>query len=359
MKSNISVTTLACAGKCLDTTVKIISDNVLIYFRTSVSIVLSILVSVVGVIANVFNIIVYYKQGFKDSVNITFMALSVWDLAICFLSGVTAVLFVIEVYFPIPNYNVGSIGFVYVAYTRALMYILSTLTTVYLSCERCLCVLTPLKIKDIFTRPRTILVNVAIIMLGVASISPAWATQRTHWLFNPTNNITQLVLWLSANRRDIDLFIGTLTGMLSPIAAQVIITISSGFMIHGINKSSKFRNTTNLERSRKTYNSKNESKIAGTTFHKTMNMMTNNELKLTIVVVLLTIIFFVCNLPLVMNVFVRVFFPEVDIGKPQENLYELLYSLVFQCVLVKSTVNIFVYYYASSRYRRDFLSLYC
>lgn len=362
-EGNFTVSTVACSDSCLDKATKIIRDDVLFYFRSAVSIILTILIATVGFTANTFNIIVYYKQGFRDSVNITFMALSVWDLSLCFFCGVAAVCSLIDTYFPLRYFNTLPIKYVYVAYSRGFTYILATSVTVYLSVERCACVVFPLKVRGIFTTRRVILVNVSIVMFGLACATPAWATQGTQWVYSPADNITHLVLWISANRRQIDLFLDTFNGMALPILAQTVITIGTGLMIHGIKKSSRFRNKAdNLRMSSSGYSSKNKSLPTpngkNTNFPKRGNTMTNKDIKLTKVIALLTLIFFACNLPVVMNTFVRILFPEVDIGKQQQNLFELLIVIVYQCILVKSTVNIFVYYYASSRYKRYFFTLF-
>ncbi|CAG5134897.1 unnamed protein product [Candidula unifasciata] len=348
-------------GSRLESTVKIIPDGVMFYLRTAFSVVLTILVATVGIIANIVNIIVYHKLGFRDSVNITFMALSVWDLSLCLSCEIIAVFYLVDAYFPLPYFNTLPIRFVYIAHITALTNILSTIVTGFLSLERCVCIVFPLKVKEILTTRRVILVNLTIVMFGVAAICPAWATQATQWVFNPADNRTRLVLWLSANRHEIDVFVDTFNGMMIPMVAQVLITISSGFMIHGINKSSQLRKrSSNYGSLGDTYNpqSKSLSKVAGSHRLSKRKTMTSKDVKLTKVVVSLTILFFTCNFPAIVNIFVRLLFPEVNVGKQQHNVYEFLFVLVYLCSLVKSTVNIVVYVYASSRYRRELLILF-
>ncbi|CAG5132744.1 unnamed protein product [Candidula unifasciata] len=338
---------------------KIISDRVLFYCTTYLTIVLTSVISSLGVIANILNMIVYWKQGTKDNVNVTFMALSLWDFGVCFLSVLASACFVLEIYFPSPNIDYMSILYVYIAYARGLMYVLSTIVTVYLSIERCVCIILPFRIKEIFPKSRVVLANVMFVFFGVAFIGPAWATQGVQWEFNLRHNMTRLTLWLSVNRRDIDLFVDTFNGMVLPVVAQVLITVSAGFMIQGITKSVKFRQpSANIMKSKTT--NYNEETVQATSALQSLNKaMTSKDVKLTKVIVLLAFIFFFCNLPVFLVAFIRTMIPELDIGKGQYNLYIVLYAAVYQCVLINSTVSIFVYYNFSTRYRREFLTMFC
>lgn len=356
---NATTTDSAIADSYSEWSGSIISDHVLFFCKTYLTIVLTSVVSSLGVITNILNIIVYWKLGTKDNVNITFMSLSLWDFGVCFFSVLASVCFVLDSFFPSPEVDYMIVLYVYIAYVRGFMYVLSTLVTVYLSLERCICIMLPFKIKDIFTKSTVILANVAFVLFGVLCIGPAWATQGTQWELNPSTNVTRLTIWLAVNRRDIDLFVDIFNGMVLPLIAQVLITVSAAFMIRGINKSAKFRQqTVNLEKARTSTDFTYDLSQTTKTSHALNKTMTSKEVKITKVVILLALIFFSCNLPVFLVAFVRAMVPELDIGKPQYNLYIVLYAAVYQCVLINSTVSILVYYYVSTRYREVFVTLF-
>lgn len=339
--------------------VKVISDSEIFYFKTYFSMVLGILISSLGVTSNIMNITVYWKQGIRDSVKITFIALSMWDLNICLMSGLSSASYIIDIYFPSPDFSIISIQYVYFGYTRGFMFVLSTLVTVYLSIERSICIMLPFKVKYIFSASRVVLVNVIIVVFGLACYCPAWATQGVQWVFYPRINRTRLVLWLSHNRRDVDLFVDTFSGMVLPLVAQLLITVSAVFMIHGVRKSAKFRNQSNDVETPGTScsNSVGISPSSKLHTHTKAMTMTSKDIRLTKVVVLITIIFFACNLPVFVVAFLRLLIPDLDIGKPQQNLYAVVYAFVYFCGIVNSSVNIIVYYNVGTRYRHEFLRL--
>lgn len=320
---------------------------------------LTILFSVLGVTANVLNVLVYWRQGFSETVNITFVALSLWDLTACFLSCLSLPCYFLEMYFPLPAVNMLSVQYVFLGYTRGLMYVLSTLDTVYLSIERCVCIMAPFKVKDMFTAPRVRLVNLTILIFGLVCYCPAWATQGLQLVFDPENNRTRLVLWLSSNRRDVDIFVDTFNGMALPVLAQFLITISAGFMIQGIKNSLKFRHqAVNLSKAESKSSTKNNITTVSSRNLKKGNNLAKKDLKLTKVVIFLAMIFFICNAPVFIVAFVRALLPELDVGKQHYKLYLLLYSVVYLSGLINATVNIIVYYTVSTKYREEMVILF-
>lgn len=330
--------------------VPVIPDSVMIYVKTYIHIAFTILLSTLGTIANIINIIVYCSNGFKDSVNITFVTLSVWDLNVCVFTLLHSVCFIIDIYFPITQVKTMHILYVYIAYTKGFMYVLSTLVTVHLSVERCVCMTFPFKVKDILTTPRVILVNLIITMFGLGCYCPAWATQGLIWSTDPGTNMTRLVLWVSANRRYVDLFIDTFNGIVILLLSQLLISLSAWFMIQSMNKSTKFRQQAVSVQKPESYrevSSMNNVKV-----------MTNKDVKLTKVVITLSLIFFVCNLPVLIVAFLRALMPEIDVGKSQHNLYGVLYIIVYLFGIINSSVNIIVYHQVSTRYRREFRKLF-
>lgn len=339
-----------------------INEAALKFFNNYFTLVLLSVLSPLGVTTNILNIIVYWKQGIRENVNITFIALSFWDLLQCFLLLLSEICIIIERHFPHPTVYFMSIQFVYLAHSRGCTYVLSTLATVYLSIERSICITLPFKVKDIFTTTRVVLINLIILTIGLVCFCPAWASQGLQWAFDPRTNRTHLDLWLSDDRRKVDLFVDTFNGIVIPIAAQLLITISGGLMAQGISKSNKFRQkSTDTWKPAHLFNLNDELHTITTTSNSSARgkTMANKDIKLTKVVVSLASIFFVCNVPVVLVAILRAIIPELDVGKTLFRWYILLYTIVYFFGLINCTVNIFVYYNVSTRYRRDFLALFC
>lgn len=350
---NLTVTIIPYVDTQIVQLLRIIPDHmyyyVIIFFST-----LFALFSLFGISANVLNIVVYWKIGVRETCNITFIALSLWDLNICVLSLLIVLWFILDTCHLLPHLTIVSIQYVYIAYTRGFLYILSTLATVYLSIERSVCVVLPFYVKEIFNNRCTVLINLLIIIFGLVSYCPAWSTQGIQWINDPRTNMTHIGVWLSANRRDIDLFLDTLKGMVLPVVAQGLILVSAGFMIQGIKKGSEFRHqAANIMKSKSISATRRSNYIVKT------QIMTRKDMKLTQVVVFLAMIFFVCNFPVFVIAFIRATILEIYTVRQENNLYAVLYLTVYLCGTINSSVNIIVYYFVSTKYRQKFRNVFC
>ncbi|CAG5132617.1 unnamed protein product [Candidula unifasciata] len=356
-----NITTGDGVGQFCKETIQVNQNNYLLDILTHTCTTLIILFSVLGVATNVLNTVVYCQMGIRETVNITFIALSIWDLIACLCSCLTLICKFWETYFPLAAVNLLSVQYVYIGYTRGFMYDLSTIDTVYLTIERSVCIMIPFKVKDIFTTTRVCIINVIIVMFCVACFSPAWATQGLQWVFDPVFNMTRLSLWLSYNRRSISLFIDTFNGMVLPVLAQILIAVSAGVMIRGVKNSSKFRRqAANLTKIKDTFLTEQTttSKTLPSSHQSKNNITLNKDLKVTKVVILLAMIFFVCNSSVFIVAFIRVLIPEIDVGGQQYQLYAQLYALVVLSGMVNATVNIVVYYTVSTKYRKEIVRLF-
>ncbi|XP_005113541.1 uncharacterized protein LOC101850536, partial [Aplysia californica] len=135
-----------------------------IYFIRHIVNFLSLAVAMAGVAGNVINIVVFTCQGFKSSINIAFLALSVSDL----VTLVVLIFYIFVAWFEdttslpiLPRHTWHLVGW--------LLYALAfnnCSIAVYISVERCLSVALPLKVKAIITRKVTVF---SVVLIGSAS----------------------------------------------------------------------------------------------------------------------------------------------------------------------------------------------
>ncbi|XP_055897236.1 uncharacterized protein LOC129928192 [Biomphalaria glabrata] len=148
--------------------------------------------SLFGILVNTINLIVFYKQGFKATTNIAFLALSFADLfnlvdvelGLVFYNS-----FIVNAFpYPIERTELSNITSTpHPAFARVRSWIFVFLTT-----ERCLCIVFPLKIKRIITPFRTVVVLVIIYMLNIAVVVPFWFDMYVDWKYYPNVNKTML-----------------------------------------------------------------------------------------------------------------------------------------------------------------------
>ncbi|XP_059168515.1 uncharacterized protein LOC131950404 [Physella acuta] len=148
---------------------------------------------ILGIVANIVNILVFYRQGYDDSVNITLTALAVSDigalltLQVCNLMvnpwimnldlDVSVINFEELVSFYPHNYFIRVCGFI----------------TAFASFERCLCVVVPLKVKQIITKRVSIATNIFIFLILCLNLVPIYYVSYLDWVFIPELNKTKLI----------------------------------------------------------------------------------------------------------------------------------------------------------------------
>ncbi|RUS73843.1 hypothetical protein EGW08_018387 [Elysia chlorotica] len=128
-----------------------------------------ICVALCGILGNILVIITYAKIGLSESINISYCALGVSDLLVVLSIAWGAVCYV-------PAFIESDVPFlprqVVIITGDACIEMFGSCTawlTAFISLERCLCVLLPLKFKDIITWRRSILIILTIFTLTIAS----------------------------------------------------------------------------------------------------------------------------------------------------------------------------------------------
>ncbi|CAG5120541.1 unnamed protein product, partial [Candidula unifasciata] len=105
---------------------------------------LSGFISAFGIISNVINMLVFYRQGLHTAINIGFFSLAVFDMAtlICQIAWaiLAALVFQNDQLLPI---NYEDIQFMTIAYPREGFARDTCMITAFITAERCLCVVFP------------------------------------------------------------------------------------------------------------------------------------------------------------------------------------------------------------------------
>lgn len=338
-----------------------VSEAVLSHFITYILKPVNFLLSPLGVAASFVNIIIYCRQGIRESVNITFISLSSFNMIISFMFCVTEILHTIGQFASIETVNMMSLLEVYLTYSRGFTYIQVTLITVFLSLERCICIMFPVGVKHIFTPRRVIIINFIIAIFGIACHTPVWVSQGMHWVFDPSSNATRFEMWSSHIMPDVELFSITFNSFILPVFAQIHIAVFTGYMLRGLNQSMKFRHKCATAReSVKSFSGKEECLSVTTKvgFVERRKTMTSKDVMLTKVVVLLAVKYFIGNIPVLMISFLGILIPDIRFGKQHYNLYMMLYNLAFEFRVFNCMVDMLIYYKVSSKYRKEFLALF-
>ncbi|XP_059175059.1 uncharacterized protein LOC131955102 [Physella acuta] len=314
--------------------------------------------SLLGCVGNVINLVTFVSMGLGDGVTVSFLFLSVSDLA--YLVTVTASSvafdFVIAesvesfaVSFPVDPFGVYAI-FVNVG---SALYTITLLTTTLLSVARCLSISRPLQFRHSFTRLRIIVTLSLASAASIATVVPLLTYMEIKTQFDSRINATRPSLAISPRRKQDYLY--AFRDAILPLIAEFILIICVFVMRKCLQQSIKFRQTNSAgiepeNTSKNTTDKSNNDPHVKENRDKTK--FSGKELQVIQQMILISSIFIVCNLPKILVNAVEIFLPGFTLGGMYRSFY-LIFNIfrdLFQICI--SGTNVFIYFRYSSKFRK-------
>ncbi|KAK0047368.1 G-protein coupled receptor, partial [Biomphalaria pfeifferi] len=201
------------------------------------------MVAAFGIAFNIINIIVYVSQGFRDSVNISFTTLACSDIG-GLLSALWYGIGLNPDFVRLVNYAYSPSEFMNftAAWPRAYFSKITCWITVFITLERCMCIVAPLKVKTLLTPKRTAVCMLVLYCLGVIITFPHAYLNAVFlvWKFDFVSNRTFLGFGYGPNYHNIDL-IGGFINTMSIIIPLGVLIISTGLIIVELQRKSLWR----------------------------------------------------------------------------------------------------------------------
>lgn len=293
-------------------------------------------VSMFGILANIINVVVYYKEGLNTTINISFFSMSISDL-LC--------LIILQWYIVIPLMKLAGLPMLY----SDVQYIsgciphetfnrMTCSITVYITAERCLCVVFPLKIKRLITPKLTTIVIVFIYIVTLLCPVPIFFTSYLDWNFYPDKNRTLLGLVFTHDREAIESLLYSIHAIVGVLSVIAVVTFTL-VLILKIREKSAWRQTLNVQQKQKDF-------------------VSNKERMTMFMVVLIAIILLVCYTPSIILCVASLYIPDFSAAGKYVNLHYILWSFALLFETINSSVNIFLYLKMSTKYRRTFHALF-
>ncbi|CAG5120539.1 unnamed protein product [Candidula unifasciata] len=293
-------------------------------------------ISLFGIISNLINLVIFYRQGLNSTINISFFALALSDLCCSFFQQLFN--FYVSPLFDDLPVQFADVQHLTIGVQRGIFSKITCLITVYITAERCLCVAFPLHIKQIITTRRTTAIIVLIYLLTVCSFVPLYTSSYLGWKFYPEWNQTRIGLIAYTENQAASAIVYSMlaiSGLLSFIAVIILAAI----LIAKLREKSAWVKTANAQKEKAGSLSKRD--------RATMRM-----------VVLIVSILIICYAPSTMLGVVTVLEPEFSPGGKYYNWYYVLWSFAMLFETTNSSVNIFLYLKMSSKYNQTFREIF-
>ncbi|CAG5127800.1 unnamed protein product [Candidula unifasciata] len=325
----------------------LIEDDLYFYIMFIIQGIICQVITFFGILSNIVNCIVFIKQGFSDTINVSLFALAISDL--CSLLSIMWTNFCFS---PVvrdsgilsAEMHIISGTWPHVAFSKITGWI-----TAFISLERCVCVIRPLKVKTIFTRKRHITAMVVIFVVTMAPSSLGYVTTGLGWTFFPEKNKTLIgpIHYLDeVSRMYTDFISYAICGVFMPLSCFVSVVVLTTILVVQLNKKAAWR----------------KSVSSGTTQNRANinddGMVTSKETRIAKMVVFMSTIFIVSFFPAALIFFTGIVEPTFNYDRLNRNLVFVTLSISFTAEVINSSVNTFVYVRMSTKYRETFMKLF-
>ncbi|CAG5134067.1 unnamed protein product, partial [Candidula unifasciata] len=285
-------------GKSFKDDTILVSDKMLSYFTMINTWGLGQCVTIFGLIVNLLNIVVFVRQGLHDSVNISLLGLSVSDfgsLFVHFFANLCWTPDIMRMDLPFyPTHLMYILIYTHVVFSRA-----TTGITAWITFERCLCVVTPLKIKSIVTPRRTLTFIIVFYILMFLSVIPVFYTTKVVWLFDSRRNKSILGVARITHNAYVEKVAFWINNVL-PTAFFIFISVCTSILTKALRENSKWK--------------------ANSVSSQKNTVISLRDTRISKMVVSISAVFIACYTPgTVVFMFVLIF-PEMRYAGKQKNL---------------------------------------
>ncbi|XP_005100029.1 substance-P receptor-like [Aplysia californica] len=300
----------------------VFSFEVWTIFQVTNYVVICGLLSLFGVASNIINIVVFAKQGFQDSMNISLMGLAVSDLC-SLITMLWLSFFILNPLFIGLGLPFDAMDVMYLtgAVPHVLFGKITSFITAFITFERCLCIALPLKVKMIITPLRTKIIIVSIYVLMICFPTPFYAGIRLGWELDAFRNETILQISYVPGRVSMEAVTFFIYGVVFSTASFVFVIFCTVILVVKLNSKTKWRQTTAAKGVK-------AADGAGLKDKKVVKMVT-----------LISTIFIVCFMPPTFFFFAMTLEPEFRFDGVYKNIYMSVWSFSFVTETINSSIT--------------------
>ncbi|GFN86334.1 peptide receptor gpcr [Plakobranchus ocellatus] len=325
------------------------------YIISLFMIYLSQIINICAIIANSLSIAVFVKLGFSEPSNVSLTALAVCDftLAVLYTWGNLCLWLTFhKVRLPFDSANVslitGGIQWPFLSSTVAWI-------TAFISFERCLCILVPLKVRRLVTPRGTFVAMLIIILLTFGPSFFTYIRYKFVWVFNPYLNRTILDT-IPINSELAILFekiFMAICGVIQPLLAFSIVLICTVLLVVQLRKISSWRMSVTSAKSQRLHPEENPTASSSAAAGR----ISQKEERLVRMVVAIATIFIVSYIPSCVMLLCYVIFDESNMFGVYRRLSIVSGYITSFGQPISGSVNILIYYKMASKFRSVFRSL--
>ncbi|KAK0065661.1 neuropeptide receptor 15 [Biomphalaria pfeifferi] len=321
-----------------------------------------------GIFSNSVVIIVFAKQGFKDSTAISMTTVSLWDLVKCVAGFIQRLEGPLELVSLALAYSYTNISLVVCNYLVSFSCYVTSVLAAYVAVERCLCVIIPLKVKWLLT-PKVALgicVTISVVVFGCFVI--IFGIYDVFLTFDPHFNATVAIFKYNSFSNNNKALFGyyNMSGTLWPMVSLVVIVISTVIISYKLKKAAEFRYRTKTLRkdSMEMKSSGNNQMVKDKSDSQGMEKSDKTQRiskrdQQVIKMLLVVIVIYMVNLfPRVGHYLTKFIVFDYYYLRRYNNLFSIMAYAIFVFDYVNGSVNVIIFYFMSTSFRETTRNLF-
>ncbi|CAL1546604.1 unnamed protein product [Lymnaea stagnalis] len=287
-------------------------------------------------------------MGFKDTVNITMTTIAFWDL-IRVLCGLAHRLYGPMAWvFPAFGKSWQNITVTNLVYLHVISGNVSYVIGGYVAVERCFCVCFPLKVKTLLTPKLTSFVCVTLSILVFVSLLPILLVFEYRWVYTAQYQtviaVYQYTHFYSVHGQKFMEGYKYL-GFIYPVLSLTAMVFSTVVISYKLQRASRFRKGASA------------GSKPGTQDRGPSEVTTRDRQVITMLLVVIGV--YIVNLvPRVVHFIAMLLEPEYYVLKYYNNIFWVIVYVIFVLDFVNASVNLFIFYYMSTKFRACFVKIF-
>ncbi|KAK3777839.1 hypothetical protein RRG08_038087 [Elysia crispata] len=299
-----------------------------------------------GIIANIINIIIFIRNGFTESINVSLFGLAISDLlALLFLVPFAAFINPYSLYSEDLNWNAMDFALILVAFPNSTFNRTTCLITVFITVERCLCFVMPLRVKSLITPRRSAIIVAAIFALMTFNLVLAYVAMQLDWRLDPGRNKTMIGTVLTRHDSSELLNIRNIISLCSQLFSLLALVVSNIALAVAVKKQAKWR-------ARIVITAPQQNQTAAS--NRTADSTTYRNRRLARMIQFLSLILFVTYFFSSVIYLISQFVREFNFYGRYKNEYRSFWMVALAAQGLNSSVNIVFYYRMNIKYRNRF-----
>lgn len=195
------------------------------------------------------------------------------------------------------------------------------------------------QVKSIVTPKRMCIVTICVFVVLIFSVSPVYVVNSLALKFYPDRNKSLIGLVFTKDREHVEKISYIINNIFVSFSAFVVIIFCTTILVIKLNRKTRFR---------KTLVSKDQGD----------NISSRNQ-KVAQMVVMISTLFIACFIPFCVIFLAMSFEPKLSLQGDYRNTVILISGVGFILESINSSMNIFIYYHMSSKYRNTLRDVFC